>query len=60
MCIESFSYIKKDICAVICDRLHPDGTTLRSASCLERYRKFYDARQVIDLSVRPQREVGWQ
>ena len=58
--IESFSYIKKDICAVICDRLHPDGTTLRSASCLERYMKFYDARQVIDLSVRPQREVGWQ
>ena len=58
--VESFSYIKKDICAVICDRLHPDGTTLRSASCLERYMKFYDARQVIDLSVRPQREVGWQ
>ena len=58
--IESFSYIKKDICAVICDRLHPDGTTLRSASCLERYMKFYYARQVIDLSVRPQREVGWQ
>ena len=57
--IESFSYIKKDICAVICDRLHPDGTTLRSASCLERYMKFYDAREVIDLSVRPQREVGW-
>ena len=58
--IESFSYIKKDICAVSCDRLHPDGTTLRSASCLQRYMKFYDARQVIDLSVRPQREVGWQ
>ena len=58
--IEIFSYIKKDICAVICDRLHPDGTTLRSASCLERYMKFYDAREVIDLSVRPQREVGWQ
>ena len=58
--VESFSYIKKDICAVICDRLHPDGTTLRSASCLQRYMKFYDARQVIDLSVRPQREVGWQ
>ena len=28
--INSFSYIKKDISAVICDRLHPDGTTLRS------------------------------
>ena len=58
--ISSYSKIKTDICAVICDRLHPDGTTLRSASCLERYMKFYDARQVIDLSVRPQREVGWQ
>ena len=58
--VSSFSYIKPDISAVICDRLHPDGTTLRSASCLERYMKFYDAREVIDLSVRPQREVGWQ
>lgn len=58
--IESFSYIKKDISAVICDRMHPDGTTLRSASCLERYMKFYDAREIIDLTVRPQREVGWQ
>lgn len=58
--IESFSYRKKDICAVICDRLHPDGTTLRSANCLERYMKFYDAREIIDLTVRPEREVGWQ
>ncbi len=58
--IESFSYIKKDIGAVICDRMHPDGTTLRSAKCLERYMKFYDAREIIDLTVRPQRAVGWQ
>ena len=57
--IESFSYIKKDICAVICDRLHPDGTTLRSAKGRERYMRFYDAADIIDLSVRPQREVGW-
>ena len=27
--INSFSYVKDDISAVICDRLHPDGTTLR-------------------------------
>ncbi len=57
--IESFSYIKDDIGAVICDRLHPDGTTLRSKSCLERYAKFYDAREIIDLESRPVREVGW-
>ncbi len=57
--IESFSYIKKDISAVICDRMHPDGTTLRSARCLDRYMKFYDAREIIDFEVRPQREVGW-
>ena len=56
---ESFSYIKKDICAVICDRLHPDGTTLRSAKARERYLQFYDAKDIIDLDVRPQREVGW-
>ena len=58
--IESFSYIKKDICAVICDRLHPDGTTLRYSR--DRYLKFYDAKDIMDtaLSVRPQREVGWQ
>ena len=47
--IESFSFIKKDISAVICDRLHPDGTTLRSSRSLERYMKFYDAREIIDL-----------
>jgi len=55
----SYSKIKPDICAVICDRLHPDGTTLRSAKARERYMKFYDAKDIIDLTVRPQREVGW-
>jgi hypothetical protein len=58
--IESYSQIKTDICAVICDRLHPDGTTLRSSHALERYGQFYDAREILDLSVRPKREVGWQ
>ena len=51
--INSFSYIKKDISAVICDRLHPDGTTLRNGKALEWYSQFYDAREIIDLDVRP-------
>ena len=49
--INSFSYIKDDISAVICDRLHPDGTTLRWAR--SRYLQFYDAQDIIDLTVRP-------
>ena len=57
--IDSWSKCKDDISAVICDRLHPDGTTLRSAKGRERYMRFYDAKDIIDLSVRPQREVGW-
>ena len=58
--INSFSYIKRDICAVICDRLHPDGTTLRgSDKVLGAYSQFYDARDVIDLDVRPERGVLW-
>ena len=57
--IESFSYIKKDISAVICDRLHPDGTTLRSKYVLERYGQFYDGREIIDLEARPDRGVNW-
>ena len=51
--IESYSKIKKDISAVICDRLHPDGTTLRWQR--DRYLRFYDAKDVIDLMVRPDR-----
>lgn len=49
--IESFSYIKTDISAVICDRLHPDGTTLRWSR--SRYLQFYDVQEIIDLEVRP-------
>lgn len=56
--VESFSYIKKDICAVICDRLHPDGTTLRHSR--DRYLQFYDAKDIMDVSVRPQREIDWK
>ena len=55
--IESFSYLKKDISAVICDRLHPDGTTLRYSR--DRYLQFYDAKDIMDLDVRPQREIKW-
>ena len=55
--INSFSYIKKDISAVICDRLHPDGTTLRSVRAREWYKQFYDPTQISDLTVRP--DYGW-
>ena len=56
--VESFSFIKKDICAVICDRLHPDGTTLRRSR--DRYLQFYDAKDIMDTGVRPQREILWE
>lgn len=55
--IESFSFIKKDISAVICDRLHPDGTTLRGAR--EKYLQFYDAKDIMDIDVRPDYGVKW-
>ena len=54
--IESFSFIKKDISAVICDRLHPDGTTLRHSR--DRYLQFYDAKEIMDTAVRPDLGVG--
>lgn len=49
--VNAFSYVKKDISAVICDRLHPDGTTLRWSR--DRYLQFYDAWEIIDLENRP-------
>ena len=49
--VEPYSKIKTDISAVICDRMHPDGTTLRWYR--DRYLHLYDAWDVIDLSVRP-------
>lgn len=54
--VESFSAIKTDISAVICDRLHPDGTTLRWSR--SRYLQFYDAQEIIDLTVRP--DLGYK
>ena len=53
----SFSKLKTDLPVVIGDRLHPDGMTLRSASSVERYAQFYDPREIIDLTVRP--DYGW-
>lgn len=54
---ESFSYIKEDICAVICDRLHPDGASLRGFR--EGYLQFYDAKEIMDREVRPDYGVSW-
>ena len=42
-----------------CARVHPDGTTLRSARERERYLRFYDAKDIIDLKNRPNYGVGW-
>ena len=55
--IESYSKIKTDISAVICDRLHPDGTTLRWQR--DRYLQFYDAADIIDLALRPDLGKDW-
>lgn len=55
--INSFSYIKKDLSAVICDRLHPDGTTLRWSR--DRYLQFYDAADIMDTTVRPDYGKDW-
>ncbi len=55
--INSFSYIKKDLSAVICDRLHPDGTTLRWSR--DRYLPFYDAADIMDTTVRPDYGKDW-
>jgi hypothetical protein len=51
--VESFSKIKADTAAIICDRLHPDGTTLRWSR--SRYLQLFDTWQIIDLEVRPDR-----
>lgn len=55
--ISSYSQIKTTISAVICDRLHPDGTTLRSVRARDWYSQFYDAMDIIDTDVRP--NLGW-
>ncbi len=55
--IESYSKVKSDISAVICDRLHPDGTTLRWQR--KRYLQFYDAKEIMDTAVRPDLGYKW-
>ena len=55
--IDPFTRIKTDISAVICDRMHADGTTLRKQR--DRYLKFYDAKLVFDAEVRPDYGVDW-
>lgn len=55
--INSFSKLKTDLPVVIGDRLHPDGTTLRSERGRDWYKQFYDTREIIDLTVRP--DYGW-
>lgn len=53
----SFSFVKEDVSAVICDRLHPDGTTLRHSR--SRYLQFYNAEDIMDVDVRPPLGVDW-
>ena len=55
--IESYYKVKSDICAVICDRLHPDGTTLRYSR--DRYMHFYDAKDIYDFETRPDYGTDW-
>lgn len=55
--IDPYSKIKTDISAVICDRMHADGDTLRTQR--NRYLKFYDAKLVFDAAVRPDYGVKW-
>lgn len=55
--IESYSQVKSTISAVICDRLHPDGTTLRHSR--KRYLQFYDAKDIMDTALRPDLGVDW-
>ena len=44
---------------MICDRLHPDGKTLRSGKAMKYYQRFYDPKEIIDLEVRPNLGVTW-
>lgn len=55
--IDAYSKIKTDINAVICDRMHADGESLRYER--KRYMKFYDAKDVFESSVRPSYGVKW-
>lgn len=51
--INSYEQIKPQISAVIIDRLHPDGKSLRWRR--QDYLQFYDTWDILDLGVRPNR-----
>lgn len=51
--VESYVKVRTDTDAVCLDRRHPDGTTLRHGR--KRYLDLYDAKDILDLSVRPDR-----
>lgn len=55
---EPYEKILKDTCAVLGDRMAVDGIALRNKR--QRFIKFYDAKEVIDLNVRPKREVRFE
>ena len=54
---ESFSRIKPDISAVVCDRMHVDGVSLRGQR--NQYLKFYDAAEVFDPLRPPEYSKSW-
>ena len=43
---ESYSQVKQDIAAVICDRINIDGITFRKVP--NQYTRFYDIYEIID------------
>jgi hypothetical protein len=50
---ESYVSIKTTSEAVVCDRRHPDGTTLRNSR--KKYLDLYDAKEIFDYENRPDR-----
>ncbi|MGI5971778.1 MAG: polysaccharide deacetylase family protein [Oscillospiraceae bacterium] len=55
--IEPYVNIHTNSPAVCGDRMHPDGVTLRNYR--ELYLRFYDAAEVMDLDVRPEKPYKW-
>ena len=55
--IEPYVNVHSNSPAVCSDRMHPDGTTLRYQR--DRYLRFYDAAEIMDLEVRPDRGYEW-
>ncbi|MEA4826513.1 MAG: hypothetical protein VB130_07760 [Clostridium sp.] len=55
---ESYEKILRDTRAVLGDRMAIDGIALRNKR--QRFIKFYDAKEVIDLNVRPRIKVKFE